>query len=359
MISIIDKYIVRKFLSTFFFAIMLIVVIAVIFDLTEKMDDILEKDVPMSALIFEYYFNFIPYFANLFSPLFTFIAVVFFTSKMANQTEIVAILSSGMSFGRLLRPYIFSACVIGALSFVLDSFIIPHANAKRLNFEFTYLKSGWFRNGYNVHRQVAPGNFVYIESYNSTTDVGYRFTYEVIKDDELVYKVKSEYLKWDTVANIWRIENYTERFLRDGKEELVKGAAKDTNFNFTRAEFGKLAKEVEMMDMKTLNAHIESEKLKGADQIEYYQLVKYKRMANPFATIILTLIAAALASRKVRGGVGLHIGMGLGIAFTYILLMQISSVFATAGGLDPMIAAWMPNLVYFMLSLWLIYKAPK
>lgn len=359
MISIIDKYIIRKFLSTFFFAILLIVVIAVIFDLTEKMDDILEKEIPMRALVFDYYFNFIPYFANLFSPLFTFIAVVFFTSKLANQTEIVAMLSSGFSFYRLLRPYIFSAMVVGTMSFVLDSFIIPHANAKRLQFEFTYLKSGWLRNGYNVHKQVAPGNFIYIESFNNESNVGYRFTYEIIENKQLKYKLKSEYLKWDTLSSIWKLENYTERFLKNGDEILLKGAFKDTVFNFTKDEFGKLAKDVEMMDLQTLNKFIEAEKLKGTDQLEYYLLEKYKRYANPFATIILTLIAAALAGRKVRGGVGLHIGIGLGIAFTYIMLMQISSVFAISGGLNPMIAAWTPNIIYFLLSLMLIIKAPK
>lgn len=359
MKSIIDQYIIRKFLSTFFFAILLIVVIAVIFDLTEKMDDIIEKEIPVKVLVFDYYFNFIPYFANLFSPLFVFISVIFFTSKMANQTEIVAILSSGMSFGRLLRPYILSAAFIGLFSFVLDGFIIPHANAKRINFENTYMRSAWFRNGFNVHRQVAPGNYVYIESFNVETNTGYRFTYEVMKDGMLEYKLRSEYLRWDTLNNVWKLENYIERFMDGDQERLIRGMHKDTSFNFTRDEFGKYERSVETMDLFSLNDFIESERMKGSDQLEFYLLEKYKRWANPFATIILTLIAAALASRKVRGGVGLHIGMGLGIAFTYILLMQISSVFATAGGLDPFIAAWMPNVLYFSLSLWLIYKAPK
>jgi lipopolysaccharide export system permease protein len=359
MNSIIDKYIIRKFLSTFFFAILLIVVIAVIFDLTEKMDDVIEKEIPIKALVVDYYFNFIPYFANLFSPLFVFISVVFFTSKMANQTEIVAILSSGMSFGRFLRPYMLSAAFIGLFSFLLNSFIIPHANAKRHNFENTYMRSGWFKNGYNVHRQVAPGHFVYVESFNAESNTAYRFTYEVIKDGTLEYKLRSEYLRWDTVANIWQLENYIERYFDMDNERLIKGANKDTTFPFSKEEFGRFDNNIETMDLMHLNEYIESERMKGSDQLELYLLEKYKRWANPFATIILTLIAAALASRKVRGGVGLHIGIGLGIAFTYILLMQISSVFAVAGGLNPFIAAWMPNLVYFSLSIWLIYKAPK
>jgi lipopolysaccharide export system permease protein len=357
--KIIDRYIIGKFLGTFSFTIMLIVLIAVIFDITEKVDDIFEKDIPVSELVMDYYVNFIPYFANLFTPLFVFIAAVFFTSRMASRTEIVAILSSGVSFGRLLRPYIFSAALIGLMSFLLNSFVIPRANAQRLKFEYKYLKYNWKRNYNNLHRQISPGTFIYLDTYTKSTKTGYRFTIEKLQDRKMLFKLSSDYLKWDSIGQKWTLENYVFRKFNGKKESIKIGAKLDTTFNFKPADFDIADDDVEMMNIFELNGFIERERSKGSEFIDYYVLEKHRRLANPVANIILTLIAVAMASRKVRGGIGMHIGIGIGISFSYIMLMQLSSVFATEGGLNSAIAAWMPNFLFLILAVYLLKKAPK
>jgi len=357
---LLDKYIIKKFLGTFFYAILVFgVAIPLIFDLTEKMDDILEKEIPVSELLGDYYLNFIPYFANLFTPLFAFISVVFFTSRMANQTEIVAMLSSGISFRRLLRPYIISAIAIGIFSFLLNSFIIPPANANRLKFEYKYLKFNWNRNYSNLHRQIAPGIFIYLESFTQNTQSGYRFTQEVMKGQEMKSKMSAEYLRWDTINKKWTLDNYVIRLFDGKKEKIKRGARKDTSLAFVPLDFALADDDVEMMNFFQLNDFIIREKSKGSEFVDYYLFEKHRRIANPFSNIILTLIAVPLAGRKVRGGVGMHIGLGIALSFTFVMLMQISSVFATLGGVNPGIAAWIPNFIFLIVALFLLKNSPK
>jgi lipopolysaccharide export system permease protein len=356
---IIDRYIIRKFLGTFAFTIALIVVIAVIFDLTEKVDDIFEKNIPISELVFGYYFNFIPYFANLFTPLFVFIAAIFFTSKMAGRTEIIAILGSGMSFRRMLRPYLFSAFLIGGFSFVLNSFIIPHANKGRLEFEYRYLKYNWKRNYTKLHRQIAPGTFIFLDNFAKDSKTGYQFTLEQLNNRKLTQRLTADYIKWDSTTQKWDLERFCHRKFKGKEESIRMGERLDTVLNFKPSDFDIADDDVQMMDFFALNGFIEQEKLKGTDFIDFYILEKHRRFANPVANIILTLIAVAMASRKVRGGIGMHIGIGIGISFTYVMLMQISSVFATEGGLDAAVAAWVPNIIYLFLAFILLLKAPK
>jgi lipopolysaccharide export system permease protein len=357
---LLDRYIIKKFLGTFFYVVLMFgVLLPVIFDLTEKMDDILEKDIPISELVFDYYLNFIPYFANLFTPIFGFISVVFFTSRMANQTEIVAILSSGVSFRRLLRPFMISAVVVAMFSFVLGSFIIPPANARRLKFEYKYLKFNWNRNFSNLHRQIAPGTFVYLETYTQNSGTGYRFTQEGFKNQKMTYKMSSDYIRWDSTSNSWKLDNFVMRTFKGQKESIRKAALVDTTLQFKPADFALADDDVEMMNFFELNRFIVREQDKGSEFIDYYLLEKHRRMANPIANLILTLIAVPLAGRKVRGGVGLHIGIGIGISFSFVMMMQLSSVFATEGGVNPAVAAWIPNILYMLLAMWLIYKAPK
>jgi len=357
--KLLDKYIIRKFLGTFFFSILLIVVISMIFDVTEKMDDIIEKEIPIRELVFDYYFNFIPYFANLFSPLFCFISVVFFTSKMANQTEIVAILASGVSFKRLLVPFILSAITICTLSFLLNSFVIPHANTGRLKFEYKYLKYNWNRNYSNLHRQIKPGQFIYLETFNEKTKTGFRFTLEEIQNQTLRSKISADYIRWDSTSGGWQLDNYVLRTFKGKKEFIVRANQKDTLLGFRPEEFALADDDVEMMDIFELNTFIDKEQEKGSNFVDYYKLERQRRMANPFSTIVLTLIAVPLAGRKVRGGVGLHIGIGIGISFAFILLNQVSSVFATEGGLEPEIAAWVPNMIFMVIAILLLRNAPK
>ncbi|MCC6769469.1 MAG: LptF/LptG family permease [Bacteroidia bacterium] len=358
--TLLDRYIIRKFMGTFFYAILLLgVIIPVIFDLTEKIDDVVEKEIPITELVFSYYINFIPYFANLFTPLFLFISVVFFTSRLANRTEITAILCSGVSFYRFLRPYIFSASLIAILSFLLNSFIIPPANAKRLQFEYKYLKFNWNRNFNNLHRQIAPGTFIYMESFVSQSATGYKFTLEKLNQQEMLYKLSADYIRWDSVTGKWYLENFTLRKFSGKKESLIRKAQIDTVFQFRPQDFAYADDDVEMMNYFELNQFIANEQEKGSDFVDYYIYERHRRMANSVATIILTLIAVPMSGRKVRGGTGLHIGLGIGIAFTYVMMMQVSSVFATMGGANPAIAAWIPNLIYFVVALFLIIKAPK
>jgi len=354
-----DWYIVKKFLGTFFFTLALILLIVIIFDISEKIDDFLEHDVSVTSIIFDYYFNFIPYFGNLFSPLFIFISVIFFTSKMASDTEIIAILNSGMSFNRLLRPFMVSAVILGVLSFVLGNFIIPPSNSERIDFENKYLRYKRYSRAKNIHMQIQPGQYMYMESFNSTRNIGYKFTLENFKNGKLISKLKSDYIQYDTLSHKWTINKYEIRVFGENGEIISNGASIDTSLNLSPHDFTKRKSLVETMNMFELNDYIAQEELKGSEQIVYHKIEKHKRIAFPFASIILTLIAVAIASRKIRGGIGIHLGIGILIAFTYILFMQISTTFATNSNLDPALAVWIPNLCYMVLAGVLLYKAPK
>lgn len=354
-----DWYIVKKFLGTFFFTLALILLIVIIFDISEKIDDFLEHDVSITSIIFDYYFNFIPYFGNLFSPLFIFISVIFFTSKMASDTEIIAILNSGMSFQRLLKPFMVSAVILGVLSFVLGNFIIPRSNSERIDFENKYLKKKRYSRAKNIHMQIQPGQYIYMESFNSTRNIGYKFTLENFKDGKLISKLKSDYIQYDTLSQRWTINKYEVREFTDNGEIISSGASIDTSINLSTHDFTKRKSLVETMNMFELNDYIVQEKLKGSEQIVYHKIEKHKRIAFPFASIILTLIAVAISSRKTRGGIGIHLGLGILIAFTYILFMQVSTTFATNSNLEPALAVWIPNFCYIVLAGVLLYKAPK
>ena len=352
-----DWYIIKKFLGTFFFTLALILLIVIVFDISEKIDDFLESEVSVKSIIMEYYINFIPYFGNLFSPLFIFISVIFFTSKMANDTEIIAILNSGMSFRRLLKPFMISAFLLGILSFVLGNFIIPSSNSERINFENKYLKSKRYSRAKNIHMQIQPGKYIYMESFNSTRNIGYKFTLENFRNGRLSSKLKSDYIQYDTLSSKWTINKYEIREFSDSGEIIINGAKIDTSLNLSPYDFTKRKSLVETMNMFELNDYIADEELKGSEQLVYHKIEKHKRVAFPFASIILTLIAVAIASRKTRGGIGIHLGIGILIAFTYILFMQVSTTFATNSNLPPALAVWIPNLLYMVLASVLLYKA--
>ena len=354
-----DWYIVKKFLGTFFFTLALILLIVIVFDISEKIDDFLESEVTIKSIILEYYLNFIPYFGNLFSPLFIFISVIFFTSKMANDTEIIAIHNSGMSFKRLLKPFMISAIVLGTISFVLGNFIIPSSNSERINFENKYLKNKRYSRAKNIHMQIQHGQYIYMESFNSTRNIGYKFTLENFREGKLASKLKSDYIQYDTLSNKWTINKYEIREFNDNGETIISGASIDTSLNLSPHDFTKRKSLVETMNIFELNEYIVDEELKGSEQLVYHKIEKHKRVAFPFASIILTLIALAIASRKTRGGIGLHLGIGILIAFTYILFMQVSTTFATNSNLDPALAIWIPNLCYMVLAGILLFKASR
>jgi len=355
----IDWYIIGKFLGTFFYAISLIIVVVIIFDISEKIDDFIDGQAPFKLIVTEYYMNFIPYFVNLFSPLFTFIAVIYFTSKMASNSEIVAILSSGMSFTRMLLPYFIGAMVITILSLALNNLVIPKANEKRLAFEETYLRSRFYNFDRNIHKQLDPTTFVYFERYDTFRNLGYKFSIEKIVDGQLTYKLLSQIIKWDSTSNKWSIEDYYIREINGLEETLTRGVRLDTSLGIHPSEFARRINTIETMDYFELNEFIETEKLKGSEKVVFYELEKHKRFSLPFATIVMTLIGVSLASRKVKGGIGFHLGLGLLISFSYILFMQVSLTFATNANLSPFVAMWIPNLLFAGLALYLLKLAPK
>lgn len=354
-----DWYIIRKFLGTFFFAITLIILIVIVFDISERIDDFIEKKAPLSQIIFVYYLNFIPYFINLFSPLFTFVAVIFFTSRLAFNTEIIAMYSSGISFKRLLVPYFISAAVLTLLSIYLSNVLIPEANRRRLDFESVYIKNPRQFRDRNIHMQIAPGTFVFLESFNDRTNTAYQFSLEKIEEGRLTYKLLAGLAQFDTLTGKWAIENYNERFINDMEEKLSFGRKKDTTINLKPADFIQNLREMETMNFVQLQNYIDEEKTRGSDNIEFYLVEKHRRIAFPFATFVLTLIGMSLSSRKVRGGIGLHLGIGLTLSFSFILFMQITTTFATNGSLPAAIAVWIPNVVFGILGLYLAKTAPK
>ncbi len=353
----IDIYITKKFLGTFFYAIALILSIAIVFDISENLDEFLSKDVTIKDIIFDYYLNFIPYFANLFSPLFTFIAVIYFTSKMAFDTEIIAILSSGVSYRRLMRPYLVSAFILAAFSFILGNYIIPPANKTMNDFRQLNIDNRQPVNERNIHRQIEPGVYIYMNSF-SANNVGSRFTLERFEGTRLAEKLTADNIRWDKETEKWIINNYWKRTIFDDHEVLEKGYRLDTTLNMIPENYKVIKNEMESLTTPDLTREIESKKMRGVNTIEF-EIEKHKRLASPFSAFILTIIGAGLASRKIKGGLGLHLGLGLLLSFSYILFMQISTVFAISGTAPPFIAVWVPNIFYSTIALFVFRWAAR
>lgn len=359
-ITIIDIYIVKKFLGTFFFSIALILSIAVIFDFSEKIDNFLDHDATLFNILTKYYLNFIPYFAVLFSSLFTFVSVIYFTSRMAYRTEFIAIITSGMSFNRILLPYFVSATVIALFSFVLSDYVIPDANRVRLEFEETYYHSIPLRvTERNIHRQIEPGVYIYMESYSTISDLGHRFSMEKYEDGKLVSKLMSDYVKWDSTIGKWTIRNYYIREIGEYRETVTKGSRIDTSLALHPGDFKRRLNFMETMNIRELTDYIEQLKMLGESNVKAYQIEKNKRYAFPFSAFILTLIGVSVSSRKVKGGIGMQLGIGLMVAFSYLLFMQFSSQFAIGGSLSPFVAVWMPNVFFAIIAIFLYRMAPK
>lgn len=355
----IDRYIIKKYLGTFFLSIALIISISIIFDISENIDDFITKHAPLKAIVFDYYLNFIPYFANLFSALFTFIAVIFFTSKMASNSEIIAILASGVSYKRLMRPYLVAAGVIALMSWILGNFVIPHATEARVNFRNRYIKNEFINTERNIHRQLEPGLYIYMREYNVKQDVGYQFSIERFENKRLVTKMMADNIKWDREKKKWQINNYYIRNFSGPVETITTGAVKDTTLKMAPSDFGQQNDRQETMDFSQLNHYISDLKLRGVDNVSRYEKEKYQRTSGPISTFILTIIGVSLASRKVRGGMGLHLGLGLILSFTYIMFMQVSTIFAYKAGFNTLLAVWLPNMVYALIAAALYNRAAK
>lgn len=358
--KILDWYISRKFIFTFFIALILIIGIVIIFDISEKIDDFVENEAPLNEIVFTYYLNFVPKFINMFSPLFVFITVIFFTSRLAANSEIIAILSGGISYHRMMVPYLASATLIALLSLGLNLYVIPRSNLKVVQFEAKYVK---LHNDYkrsNIHYQIAPGEFVYVNSYRSWSNTAEKITLETIRDNKLVSKLSAELAVWDSTYGGWHMKDYTIREYTNGLQDRVKtGEQLDTIIPLTVTDFYRNEKTVETLTIQQLNELIDTQNLRGDANVIYAQIEKHTRYALPFSALILTIIGVALSSRKKRGATGWNIGIGIALAFSYILFLRFSQMFVFTGTLSPGIALWIPNLLYSIIAAFLYRMAPK
>lgn len=355
--KIVDRYIIRKFIGSYFFILILFICIIVVFDVSEKIGKFTENNAPLSAIVFDYYLNFVPFFINQFSPLFVFITVIFFTSRMAYNTEIVAILASGISFRRMMYPYFLSALVIAVFSLTLNLFIIPPANKNRQAFENVYIRRPYYNTAENIHLQLQPGEFVYMSSYNTFSKSANRFSLERFDGNKLVSKLTSDRAIWDSASNKWKVYNYFIRDMHEDGETFTKGDVIDTTILLTDFDLSSRDNVVQSMDYFELNEHIERQKIRGSKAIQAAYIEKYTRVSMPFSTFILTLIGVSLSSRKVRGGIGLQIGIGIGLSFTYIFFMQFSTILVDS--LGALLAVWVPNIIFTLIALYLYRMAPK
>jgi lipopolysaccharide export system permease protein len=356
--SIIDWYIIKKFLGTYIFTIGLIIAITVVIDLNQKVDNFIKTSPSTYAIIFDYYLNFIPYFINLFSSLFVFIAVIFFTSKLADNSEIIALMASGLNFNRLMRPYLISATIIAICTFLLNSFIIPPGNVKRLDFENTYVRTKKVDYASNIQLEVEPGIVAYFNSFDNNTRSGRGFSLERFENKKLVSRLTAKIIRWDSLYH-WTINDYMIRDFIGMKEQITTGEKKDTILTIIPSDFLISINDSEQLTTPRLKAYIDRQKKRGIGNIQLFEIEYHKRYAMAFATFILTIIGASLSSRKIKGGMGLNIGIGMGLSFSYILFMQISSTFATSGSLSPMMAVWIPNILFAGIAAFLYSRAPR
>lgn len=355
MFKVIDRYIIKKFLGTYVFSILLLLAIVVMFDINEKLDAFLRA--PLRATIVDYFVNFLPYFANQFSPLFTFIAVIFFTSKLASHNEIVAMLSTGMSFRRMLRPYLFSALVIAVSTWVLGAYIIPPANVKRIDYTNTYVKNKRVDYGANIMLMVAPGEIAFIGRYDALAKNGSRFQLESFNEDkQLTSRLTAQSIRWDTLYS-WRVYDYVIRDFHDNREFIRRGSSLDTVIPFEPRDFLIATNDHEKMTTPELAQYISRQQQRGVANIQSFEVEYHRRYAMTAAAFILTVIGMALSARKVKGGLGLNIGIGLVLSFSYILFMAITQSFAYSGLTSPMIAMWIPNVIYGIIAIILYSRA--
>lgn len=358
-----DRYIIYKFLSTYIFLITIIVVIAVVFDFNERIDKLTQSHAPVQKIIFDYYVNFVPNFVNLFTPLFVFIAVIFFTSKLADNSEIIAMKSTGMSFRRLLRPYMISAALIAASSFLLGAFVIPQSNVARVNFENRYIKKKTDVTSVdNVQMQVDTGVVAYITHFDNVSKSGYGFSLDKFVDKKLVSHLTAQSIQYDTLSDrrfSWTLRHYKIRTLKGMREKLESGEKLDTIIVMEPRDFFYVRGQQETMTIPELKEFIDRQRLRAAAGISTFEVEYHKRFATPFAAFILTLIGVSLSCEKRKGGMGASIGVGIALSFTYILFQTVSSTFALNAGWPAMFAVWLPNLVFAVVAFVLYKRTPQ
>lgn len=357
--KLLDKYILKKFLTTYVFTVLILVAVILVIDFTEKNDDFIKTNPSITEIIFDYYLNLIPFWANMLSPITVFIATVFVTAKLASHTEIIAVLSSGVSFRRFLVPYIMGASLIGATIFVLIGWVIPNANKKSVSFQVKYIKSPFTYDSRNIHIKIGPETYVYMESYNNTAHVGYNFALETIDSTKLTRKLSTNSITWNAEKEKWHIDRYTLRTFDGENETIYKGENLDTTLNLRPKDFESTYKLEQTLTLTQLNDFINEKINRGADDIEIYLIEKYERFSYPFAIVILTVIGVIVSARKARGGVGFQIALGFFLAFIFIIFVITSRSLAQVGDIAPQIAAWIPTIVFTGIGFLLYRYVPR
>lgn len=361
-ITRLDWYIIRKFIGTYFFSIALIITISIVYDVNENLAKFTQYHAPLKAIVFDYYFNFAPYLANLFSALFVFIAVIYFTSKLAGNSEIIAMLASGISFKRLLRPYMISCALLSALSYYLSAYVIPHGTIVRHNFETLYQNRKTNTSAGNIQLVVEPGVIVYIQNYDNNTKQGYGFCLDKFENKKLVSHLTAMEVQYDTISDSkyhWKLYNWKLRKLKGLREYITTGASKDSLIQIEPTDLIYSKGQQETFTSPELKEYISKQINRGSTNVDIYQVEYYKRIASSFASFILTIIGASLSARKRKGGMGMYLGIGLALSFTYIMLQTVSATFAVKDDLSPMIAAWLPNIIFAIIAFICYRQAPN
>ena len=357
-----DWYIINKFIGTYVYSIILIISISIVFDVNENLAKFTSNNAPLRAIVFDYYANFVPYFANLFSPLFVFIAVIFFTSKLAGNSEIIAMLACGMSFKRLLRPYLISAALIALLNFYLGSYIIPKGTVVRHDFEALYKNNEKNTSAANIQLMVEKGVVAYISQYDDIRKTGYGFSLYKFDNKKMVSQMNANVIQYDTIAEEryhWKARNYKIRTFKGMREEIVSGYEIDTLIQMEPIDLVFSSGQQETFTSPELKRYISKQQQRGSSNVVQYEVEYHKRIATSFASFILTIIGVSLSSRKRKGGMGMYLGIGLALSFTYILLQTVSATFAINADTPPILAAWIPNILYAFIAYYCYRKAPN
>ena len=357
--KILDGYLLRKMLGTVVFAISLLMTIVVVFDMSENIQRFLNHNVPWKEVITGYYLNFIPYFINLFIPLFTFISVIWFTSKLSSRNEIISIFDNGISFNRMLVPYVTGAVIIMVISLIMSNFIVPNTNRKLNDFKFQYFGKRTAASTY-LHIKNSKNSYIFVERWDKMDSMGYNFTYEEFDSNALRLKISAQTIDYDEDNKIWHLHRYMKRVITpDNEEHIFRGEEFDTTFNISPLNLYQDISVSETMSYRELRQFIREEKLRGSSLLASYQIEQHKRLANPVGILIMTLLGVSVSCRKSTRGVGVHVFIGMGLAFSFIFLQQISTVFSVSGGLPPVLGTWIPNIIFAIITVVMLRMTPK
>lgn len=357
----IDRYLIKRFLTTYVFAVFIIVMVILVIDFVEKNDNFLETKPSNRAIFFDYYMNLAPYWANYISPLMIFISTVFFTAKMASHTEIIAILGSGTSFRRLMYPYFIGSGIVAIYSFIMVGWVLPKANIPRIDFQNKYIESDFYFSGRDIHMAVQKNVYAYLSSYDISSNTAYDFTLEKMENNRLVEKLSARRATYDDSLKKWKLYDYQIRKLGIMKDQMTYSPAVplDTSINMFPSDFTNAKNRQETMTIPELQSYIDLINSRGAEGVEIYKIEYYQRFATPFAVVILAIMGLIVSARKARGGVGLQIAIGFVLAFLYIIFYILSKGIAEAGSMNPILAVWLPNIVFTVVSVVMYFTVPR